>query len=80
MSEIKEETQPSEFSMGVAARAWCTPETEEFVMIPELAKEFARIIEQYREALIWCGGSADFGQGGKAETGWKKICEPLLGD
>ena len=70
--------QPSDFTRGVAARAWCNPETEHIVMIPALAEEFAKIIETYREALIWCGGSGDFGEGGQAEIGWKEMCEPLL--
>lgn len=73
-----DETQPSEYSRGVAAQAWCVPTTEKIVFMPELAEEFARIIEKYREALIWCSGSADFGQDGQAGIGWKKICESLL--
>ena len=72
------ETIPSDFAIGVAARMWCTPKTEKFVLIPEVTEEVARIIDEYREALMWCSGSADFGQGGKAEIGWKKICELLL--
>ena len=43
-----------------------------------LAIEIARLIDQYREALIWCSGSADFNPGGQAHDGWNKICEPLL--
>ena len=35
--------------------------------------------DQLRDALIWCSGSADFGPGGKAETGWNKVCRPLIG-
>ena len=35
-------------------------------------------IEQYKDALRWCGGSADFGEGGKARIGWLKICNPLV--
>jgi len=31
-----------------------------------------------KEALQWCGGSADFGDGGKARKGWLKICYPLI--
>ena len=74
----QDKVQTSKFSRGVAARAWCAPTTEKIEMIPELAEEFARIIEEYRQALIWCGGSNDFGHGGQAEIGWKGICEPLL--
>lgn len=43
--------------------------------IVELEKE----VEKLKEALIWCSGSGDFGEGGKARKGWLKICEPLLG-
>jgi len=43
-----------------------------------LTIEIARLIDQYREALIWCSGSADFNPGGQAHDGWNKICEPLL--
>jgi hypothetical protein len=41
-----------------------------------IAKLQDRIYE-YREALRWCGGSADFNEGGQARKGWLKICEPL---
>ena len=75
---IDKNIQPSESTLGIAARVWCTPKTEKFVLIPEVTEEFARIIDEYKEALMWCSGSADFGQGGKAEIGWKKICKPLL--
>ena len=30
-------------------------------------------IEEYKKALQWCSGSADFGKGGQAHEGWKKI-------
>ena len=35
-------------------------------------------IERFREALIWCSGSEDFNDGGKAREGWLKLCAPLL--
>lgn len=35
-------------------------------------------IDKLEEALIWCSGSADFGVGGVAHEGWKKLCAPLL--
>jgi len=73
-----QDLQPTSFAREMAARAWCAPTTEKLTMIPELAEEFARILDAYIEALIWCGGSADFGEGGQAREGWKKICEPLL--
>jgi len=31
-----------------------------------------------REALIWCSGSDDFQEGGKARKGWIKLCAPLI--
>jgi len=34
--------------------------------------------EKLVEAIQWCGGSADFNDGGKARKGWLKICAPLL--
>ena len=30
-------------------------------------------IDEYKDALRWCGGSADFNDGGKARIGWLKI-------
>ncbi len=74
----EQNNMPSEFAMGKAARAWCAPTTSHVVMIPEVAMEFARIIDEYREALMWCRGSADFGVGGQAYEGWQKVCAPLL--
>jgi len=35
-------------------------------------------INQYIEALIWCSGSNDFNEGGKARAGWIKLCKPLI--
>lgn len=32
------------------------------------------------EALVWTGGSADFGPGGKAYGGWKVVVQPVLDD
>ncbi len=29
-------------------------------------------------ALRWCSGSSDFNEGGKAETGWKRVVIPAL--
>lgn len=31
-------------------------------------------------ALIWCSGSEDFQDGGKAREGWLKLCAPLIHD
>ena len=35
-------------------------------------------IEEYKEALIWCSGSADFSEGGQAREGWLKVRARLL--
>ncbi len=43
-----------------------------------LQQERERIIEEYKDALIWCSGSQDFQLEGKAREGWEKICLPLL--
>ena len=51
---------PSKTAMGKAARLWCLPETEHCSMQPEIAVAMAKLIDQYREALIWMSGAADF--------------------
>lgn len=35
-------------------------------------------LEELRQALLWCSGSADFNEGGVARKGWLKVCAPLL--
>jgi hypothetical protein len=40
--------------------------------------EMQRLLNDYKEALIWCSGSEDFQEGGKAREGWLKICKSLL--
>lgn len=35
-------------------------------------------LAEFRHALIWCSGSADFNEGGVAREGWLKVCAPLL--
>ena len=70
--------QPFECVTKKIAKIWCTPLTKDIEFRRELAEEFYGIVHEYMEALIWCSGSADFGPGGIAEVGWKKICEPLL--
>lgn len=35
------------------------------------------LLQEIAEAFIWCGGSDDFGPGGKAEKGWKETIAPL---
>lgn len=34
--------------------------------------------QKMQEALIWCSGSADFGEGGQARKGWLNLCQPLI--
>jgi len=70
----------SESARQKAAQAWCKKSTDKKIMDTELAEAFAEIIDEYREALIWCSGSADFQEGGQARKGWLKICEPLIGE
>ena len=68
----------TEAALRKAAQAWCKSATSHRVMVPELAEAFADIIDEYREALIWCSGSADFGEGGQARAGWLVGVQPLL--
>ncbi len=60
----------SEKARQVIARA--------FVVDAELAKAFEEVLDEYIEALIWCGGSNDFAIGGQARTGWEKDVVPLI--
>lgn len=73
-----ETKQPSKEAIGIAARIWTRESCEKITMVEELAMEFARTIDEYRDALIWCSGSADFGQGGQAEVGFEKIRHRLI--
>ena len=68
----------SENAMHKAAQAWCKPIASNKVMDAELAEAFAEIIDEYREALIWCSGSADFGPEGQARDEWIKGVQPLI--
>lgn len=61
-----------------AAQVWCSKETENIEFDVRLAKAFTRILDDYIEALRWCGGSADFQEGGKARKGWERIVKPLI--
>lgn len=57
-------------------------------MSRELMNELARVktellkvkkdLARAREALVWCGGSADFSPGGQARAGWEKLVQPIL--
>lgn len=68
----------SEAARMAAARAWCAESTKSKVMDPDLAEAFADILDDYIHALAWCGGSADFHDGGQARVGWLKVVKPLL--
>ena len=68
----------SENAMRKAAQAWCKPTTSNKVMDAELAEAFAEIIDEYRRALMWCSGSADFGPEGQARYGWLQGVQPLI--
>lgn len=68
----------TEFSRGIAAKAWAQPNTSNIDMDPWLAEAFADILDRYIEALQWCGGSDDFQLEGKARVGWEKMVLPLI--
>ena len=68
----------SEQALGIAARCWCDDRTKKTVMDSVLAEVIAEKIDQLLEALQWCGGSGAFAPKGKAQKGWKKLCQPLL--
>lgn len=42
------------------------------------SKNREKEVSEIKEALIWCSGSDDFQEGGKARIGWLKICQPLI--
>ena len=75
---------PAVFSMastlarGKVAQLWCATETDSLVLNPILAEKFAELLDEYIEALQWCGGNVDFCPNGIARMGWVKICQPLL--
>lgn len=75
-----ERKMASKMAMEIAARAWCTPETENRIMDVALANAFADILDKYIEALIWCEGSFDFSPEGQAFEGFNKIRKELLSD
>jgi len=68
----------SQKAIETAAQCWCDPRTSGTEMDADLFTVFAEVIERYRDALMWCSGSADFGPGGKACEGWNKIARPLI--
>ena len=51
---------------------------KELCRLNQLLLDSLKIIKKIQEALIWCSGSEDFQDYGKARKGWLKICKPLL--
>ena len=68
----------SDLAMQRVAAAWTTEETRETEMDVVLATAMADILDEYIDALRWCGGSNDFSPEGKAHVGWMKIAKPLI--
>jgi len=66
------------------ARGWCHQDQEhpgrimDAFLAEAIVEEIKPIVDRFLEALIWCSGSDDFQKDGKAETGWNKLCRPLL--
>ena len=69
---------PSEKAIQLAASCWCDERTSATEMDTNLATVFAELIDEYREALQWCGGASDFHSGGKAFIGYRKLADKLL--
>lgn len=46
MTEKRMEKEISAFAKHKAVQAWCTPKTEKIDMMPELAEEFAKILDE----------------------------------
>lgn len=44
----------------------------------EIEAHVAAEVAKYKEAIIWCSGSEDFQNGGKARIGWEEVCKPLI--
>ena len=78
VSDKGDKLMASEQARSIAANFWRDPRTSKTEMDVVLAEVIAEKIDQYLEALIWCGGSADFGPGGQAEKGWNRCVLPLL--
>lgn len=60
------------------SQAWCTEKNKHKIMDPDLAEDLAEILDEYRDALIWCSRSVDFANGGQDEKGWNNLCQPLI--
>ena len=66
-------------SLEIAAQCWCDPRVSDRIMDVELATVFAKQIERYRFALVWCSACDEFNpEDGIAREGYEKIVRPLL--
>ena len=70
--------EPGTMSRMRAALCWRESTTSHIVMEPALAEAFARVLDEYVYALLWCSSSDDFQPGGRASAGWERVCAPLL--
>lgn len=68
----------SEIARQTASQAWCKEKTSGKEMDADLAEAFAEIIDEYRDALIWVGGSMDYAPNGKARKGYLEIQAKLI--
>ena len=69
---------PSRKATEIVAQCWCDPRVADLEIDVKLGAVFAEKIDEYIEALQWCGGSADFAHGGQARRGWKNVVKRLL--
>ena len=74
----KNQKNATDHAIHIAVQCWARPKTKNKKMDVVLAAEFARVIDKYLEALLWCSGSRDFCVGGQARQGWEKPCKPLI--
>jgi hypothetical protein len=71
-------------ALGAASMCWERP--PEGVFDSTRAKEIGDYLHGFLDELLldaehalwWCGGASDFGPGGQAEEGWKKVVQPVL--
>jgi hypothetical protein len=54
------------------------PEQEAKVNKREANRELLQAAKSALDALIWCGGSDDFCEGGKAYVGWENLAQPAI--
>ena len=46
--------------------------------IEDEQKKATELLKRCEEALLWCGGSGDFNEGGVAYVGWERMVRPVL--